>query len=104
MPFRIYLEDSGKQFTCVDGETVLHAMETLGIRGIPVGCRGGGCGVCKVKIVAGQYRVLKMSRAAISVEEEQAQGALSCRLFADSDLRLKVVGKMKRALVAGVRA
>lgn len=102
MPFQIHLEDTGKQFTSVDGESVLRAMECLGIRGIPVGCRGGGCGVCKVSVITGQYRVLKMSRAVISVEEEQANKALCCRLYADSDLRLKVVGKMKRALLAGV--
>ena len=30
---------------------LLRGMERLGRRGIPVGCRGGGCGVCKVQVL-----------------------------------------------------
>jgi ferredoxin len=72
-------------------------MEVLGRKGIPVGCRGGGCGICKVRIVEGPYRTAKMSRSCVS-EQEQSEGyALACRLFADGDLQLRVVGKMARA-------
>lgn len=101
MPFRVHIENCGESFVCADGVNVLHGMEGLGRRGIPVGCRGGGCGVCKVRVLEGEYRTDRMSRDCVS-EQEQGQGyALACRTFANGDLRLQVVGKMARALGAG---
>ncbi|MBL6751046.1 MAG: 2Fe-2S iron-sulfur cluster binding domain-containing protein [Nevskia sp.] len=98
--FQILIDNTGERFGCAAGLDVLRGMECLGRRGIPVGCRGGGCGVCKVRVLDGDYRTAKMSRACVS-EQEQAQGyALACRLYADGDLRLQVVGKMARALGA----
>ena len=48
--FIIALEDSGEEFVCPTERNVLKAMEQLGRKGIPVGCRGGAgqCGVCRV--------------------------------------------------------
>lgn len=78
-------------------EHLLRGMERLGRRGIPVGCRGGGCGICKVQVVAGQYRTIKMSRNCVSSAEEAQGYALACRLYAESDLDIRVVGQMSRA-------
>jgi ferredoxin len=75
-------------------------MEVLGRKGIPVGCRGGGCGVCKVRVLQGVYHTRKMSRACISDEEELRGVVLACKLFPESDLRVKVLGKMVVALQA----
>lgn len=58
---------------------------------IPVGCRGGGCGRCKIKILTGQYRTKKMSRLHVS-EQQQAQGlALACCVYPQSDLLIEPV-------------
>ncbi|WP_293396012.1 2Fe-2S iron-sulfur cluster-binding protein [Nevskia sp.] len=78
-------------------EHLLCGMERLGRRGIPVGCRGGGCGVCKVQVVAGSYHTRKMSRDCVSSTEETQGYALACRLYPDTDLDIRVVGKMGRA-------
>lgn len=100
MPFQVTIENTGEAFRCRDEENVLRAMEQLRRRGIPVGCRNGGCGVCKVQVIEGQYAKKKMSRSVVS-EEEEAQGCvLACRIHPQSDLRVKVVGKMVRAVVA----
>ena len=96
----IHIENCGSRFDCADGLDVLRGMERLGRRGIPVGCRGGGCGVCKVRVIAGDYRTGVMSRAFVSVEEQDAGYALACRLFPLTDLRLEVVGQMARAFTA----
>ena len=97
MPNRIHIENSDDIFPCADGVDVLRAMECLGRKGIPVGCRGGGCGVCKVRVIEGRYRTGPMSRACVSVEE-QAQGyVLACKLIPEADLRLRVIGKMARS-------
>jgi len=85
------LGQDGGRFDCAPGERVLLAMEAQGRHLIPVGCRRGGCGICKVRVRGGEYDTLVMSRAQVS-EEEQADGfALSCRLIPKSDLTLSVV-------------
>lgn len=102
--FSIYIEQSQETFTCGDSQHLLGGMESLGRRGIPVGCRGGGCGVCKIRVTAGEYRVKKMSRAYVS-EAEQADGiVLACKTYPLSDLSVSVVGKMVRAVTRGAGA
>ena len=44
--FEVAVAGSNEHFTCAVGESVLRGMLRLGRRGIPVGCVGGGCGVC----------------------------------------------------------
>lgn len=94
--FVVSIEDTGEQYSCLGGRSVLEGMEALGKKGIPVGCRQGGCGVCKVHILEGQYQRRVMSRAHVSAEEETAGCVLSCRIYPTSDLRLQVVGAMKK--------
>jgi ferredoxin len=100
--FSVWIEDSGESVLCDPRDNVLRAMEALGRRGIPVGCRGGGCGVCKVQVLEGSYHTRKMSRACISEDEETRGVVLACKLFPEADLRLKVLGKMVAALQAPV--
>ncbi len=97
--FSIRIEESGETFACADSQNLLRGMEQLGRRGIPVGCRGGGCGVCKVHVKSGAYETRKMSRACLSEAEEAAGIVLACKVFPRSDLSVSVVGKMGRTLV-----
>lgn len=90
--------ESGECFPCRPNEPVLTAMARTGRRGIPIGCRGGGCGVCKVRVIEGRFKAGLMSRSHVS-EQEQAEGfALACRICAESDLVLQVVGGMRKAM------
>lgn len=89
--------EGGGSFTCKGGDRLLIAMERRGASAIPVGCRGGGCGACKVRITKGRYSVGVMSRRHVS-EEEQANGvALACRVFPESDLSLRVIAPVRRS-------
>lgn len=97
--FNALIEDSGERFVCDDATSLLRSMECLGRRGIPVGCRGGGCGVCKVLVTQGRYRTERMSRACVTEEEEATGHALACRLFPRGDLSVRVVGKMRSAVL-----
>ena len=94
----ITIEDTGESYRCADHRSVLEGMEALGKKGIPVGCRQGGCGVCKVQILEGQYSKRVMSRAHISAEDEAGGCVLSCRIKPTSDLRVSVVGSMKKTV------
>lgn len=102
--FRVLIEDTAEQYACASEQNLLSGMESLGRKGIPVGCRGGGCGVCKVEILAGQFDKRVMSRAHVSAEEEAAGCVLACRVFPRSDLRLRVLGTMKRCVLRGFGA
>lgn len=95
--YQIHIEDSGESFACPPTQTVLLAMATLGKRCIPVGCRQGGCGLCKVQIVAGDYRKRVMSRAQVSVADEAEHRVLACCIWPQSDLRLRVLGNKPSA-------
>ncbi len=93
---QITIVDTGEIYLCPADQHLLNGMVSLGKRGIPSGCHGGGCGVCKVKIRQGQYDTLPMSRQHVSFEE-QAQGiVLACRTFPKSNLTLEVIGKLTR--------
>jgi len=94
----VEIAGSGERYPCGPGQNLLRAMEALGRRGIPAGCRGGGCGVCKVHIEAGRYHAGKMSVACVS-DSEQAEGfVLACKAVPDSDVRLRPVAPLKRCL------
>ncbi len=80
---------SGEAFTCRGDERVLLAMERAGLRAIPVGCRGGGCGACRVEILQGQVRRLVMSRDWVDAAAAARGLALACRLLPRSDLTLR---------------
>ena len=45
-------------------------MERLGRKGITVGCRQGGCGVCKVAVLPGSYVAKVMNRDNVYAEDE----------------------------------
>ena len=53
--FRITIENTGEIFHCGPETNVLEAMEGALCKGIPVGCRNGGCGACKARVVEGRY-------------------------------------------------
>lgn len=76
---------------------MLGGMEGLRRKGIPVGCRSGGCGVCKIRIEKGRVRRGPTSRAHVSLEEEAAGVALACRCYPEGDLELSVLGKMRNS-------
>jgi ferredoxin len=105
MSYKVVIAETDLEYRCTEDQTVLGGMERLGCRGIPVGCRQGGCGVCKIEVMEGQYRKRVMSRSQVSEEDEAAGRVLACRIWPESDMKLRVIGKMARALpVAGSSA
>ncbi len=61
------------------GETVLAALGRAGLR-YRIGCRRGGCGVCKLQLVAGEVRYERPVADSVLSDDEKVQGiCLSCR-------------------------
>jgi len=100
--YRIHIENSGEDYSCASDLSLLRGMEVLGRRGIPVGCRGGGCGVCKVQVTSGSYVSRVMSREHVSEDDEREGRVLACRVRPCSDVHLTVIGKMKKSVVRRV--
>lgn len=100
MTLRIRIENGNDRVHCARGADVSQAVESLGYKGIPVGCHSGRCGACKVQVLAGEYLTGAMNRACVSLDEQGEGYALACKLIPQSDLRLRMVGKMARSFEA----
>lgn len=88
--YTITLDETGECFRARDDLTVLEAMEGTGRHCITVGCRFGGCGVCRIEVIAGSWTVARpMSRAHVSEQDERAGRVLACRIRATGDLRIR---------------
>lgn len=80
--------DTGEQCTCNEGEFLLHALSRSGMG--KHGCNGGGCGICKIYVQSGRYGVVKkMSRAHVSMQEEEADTVLACCVVPHGDLAIR---------------
>lgn len=101
--FTITLEGHGTAAATGD-ERVLVALEraqgfgrlTGMPRRLPVGCRRGGCGICRMRVLDGDYRVTPMSRAHVSEADEADGVVLACAIWALSDLTLRLEPPSRR--------
>lgn len=98
----VRIRQTGESYSCDAEESLLAGMARLGRRGIPVGCLGGGCGVCKVRVLSGEVRKLgPVSRAHVS-EGEEAQGyTLACRVAPGAGVELEVAGRFEKPFFKG---
>jgi ferredoxin len=97
MQFQVTIENTGETFRCSEDVNVLAAMEQACCHGIPVGCRNGGCGACKVRIVAGGYTTRKMNRAVVSVQDEAEGRVLACKTYPGGDIAVFALGRVWQA-------
>ena len=85
----ITVSPGGESFPCRADEYVLTAMLRSGVGPIRYGCCGGGCGICKMRVVAGEYeKAKKMSRAHVSEIEELSGVVLLCCIKPRSDITI----------------
>jgi len=85
-------------FSCYDGETVLEGA----LRGkggtLRSGCASGGCGICRIAVLGGQWqRCGVMSRAHVSEADEIAGVVLACRIRPQSDLLIQEAAHRPKA-------
>jgi ferredoxin len=93
--FIVEVISTGEQFYCGKEENILRAMERsrIGVQmlhSIPVGCRGGGCGICRIRIVNGEIATKKMSVKHVTGKQRQAGFVLACRAFPCSAIKLEL--------------
>lgn len=91
----VVVDVSGREpgrIMCPRGTSVLRAMVAAGLRHLPVGCRSGGCGVCRVRVEHGEYTLGRMSATQVDADAADRGIALACRLFPTTDLRITTIG------------
>jgi ferredoxin len=85
--YRLRLADGSAEVGGTPEQSVLAAFERRGgATAVPVGCRNGGCGVCRVRVLDGRVRAEKMSLRHVNAAERAAGYALACRIYPLSDL------------------
>jgi aromatic O-demethylase, reductase subunit len=87
--YTIALTPVGDAATCRPEETVLTALLRSGAR-VAFGCCGGGCGVCKMRLVSGHVDHGRCSAAVLTAEERESGWFLSCQARALSDLTIEL--------------
>ena len=96
MQHRITIEGCNAEYACNGDQSVLEAMVGRRATGIEIGCRSGGCGVCRVQVLSGRYQRGLMSADEIGSECRKQDIALACRVMPSSDLHLRALGKRVR--------
>ncbi|MFC3884007.1 2Fe-2S iron-sulfur cluster-binding protein [Bacillus songklensis] len=81
----------GEAVFCSGDSSVLDAARKNFVR-FPYGCCAGGCGMCKMKITAGDYEFGVSSKAVLTDSEREKGYALACKTYPLSDLTVKIVG------------
>lgn len=92
--FRVLELCSRQSFDCEGAQSVLKAMELNGMRCVPVGCRGGGCGFCKIKVLEGEFECGKMSRVHAPPDAIEQGEVLACRVYPLTDLIIECSPKV----------
>jgi ferredoxin len=57
---------------------------------LPIGCRRGGCGICRARVLKGNYRSEAMSQEHVLPEDRDVGIVLCCSIFALSDISLRL--------------
>ena len=100
--YRITLSPVGYTVMCGLEETVLTA--TLGSgASVMFGCRGGGCGTCKMRLVSGRVDHGRCSAAVLLEAERESGWFLSCQARALSDLTVELTAANKYRVLTSWR-
>jgi ferredoxin len=93
----------GVRLHAADGETVLAALGRSGFR-YRIGCRRGGCGICKLHLLAGEVRYERpVAEGVLSDDEKVAGICLSCRAVPITNvlIELQEGDRLRRVLPYG---
>jgi ferredoxin len=89
MPEVTILPD-GLQVNAAEAETVLKALSRAGLK-YRVGCKRGGCGICKVQLVLGEVRYERPIAESVLSDDERVEGiCLSCRAVPITNIAIEL--------------
>lgn len=89
---------SGEAIHLDPDETVLGGLFKAGFA-YTVGCRRGGCGICKVDLVNGEVTYNRTVADTVLTDAERQNGTcLSCRAVPDGDITIGLRGEQLRLI------
>ncbi|HZG70394.1 MAG TPA: 2Fe-2S iron-sulfur cluster binding domain-containing protein [Chondromyces sp.] len=90
--FNVKIMDNGgeiPELKCPETESILDAALKHGMK-IPYACKGGGCGLCKIKVQEGDFERKKSSKAVLPDSERSLNFTLACKTFPKGDMKIQV--------------
>jgi ferredoxin len=91
------IEVNGKEILVKENETILNA-SIRQIGDIFVGCKGGACGLCKVKITIGETVDGIYSKSALTDEEYASGYRLACQSKPTTDMSILPIRERNKVL------
>ncbi len=86
----ITIGPTGEVVYLTEDETVLSGLYKAGYA-YTVGCRRGGCGICKIDVISGDFTYNRpVAESVVTAEEREDGTCLSCRAVPDSDLTIQM--------------
>ena len=86
----IIVQPSGTEIHVSPDDTVLAGLQKAGYA-YTVGCRRGGCGICKIDVLEGSFSYNRPVADTVVTEEERTDGTcLSCRAVPDGDITIEM--------------
>ena len=79
--------DTNQEWKGHDSESLLDGAQRNGIK-IPYACKGGGCGLCKIKVEVGNFERGKSSLAVLPEDERANNHSLACKTYPKSDMEI----------------
>ena len=86
---RVTVEPDGIVLPVRDGETILDAIVRAGFK-FRIGCKGGGCGVCKMDLLSGEVRYDKRVAQTVLPDGDRGLVALTCRSVPTTDVVVRL--------------
>ncbi len=92
----VSIHPTGEVIYLDPGETVLSGLYKAGYA-YTVGCKRGGCAICKVDCLSGEFDYERIVADTVITDEEAATGTcLSCRAVPTTDITIEMRGENVR--------
>jgi ferredoxin len=87
--FTIKITDPNAQWIGSDTESVLDGAQRNGVK-IPYACKGGGCGLCKVRVEEGEFERGRSSIAVLPNDERILNYTLACKTYPKGNMKIQL--------------
>lgn len=99
--FTIKITDTNEpncQWISIDTESVLDGAQKNGVK-IPYACKGGGCGLCKVRVEEGEFERGRSSIAVLPNDERILNYTLACKTYPKSNMKIQLDMSRKKEYI-----
>ncbi|MDM5196753.1 2Fe-2S iron-sulfur cluster binding domain-containing protein [Fictibacillus enclensis] len=81
--------ENESEYVCRESESLLDAARQQGFN-ISYACKGGGCGICKIKIEDGNFERQACSIDVLPDTERAMNYTLACKTYPKSDMKVLI--------------